>query len=90
MDVHIIEQVGREALLLALLISAPALLTALVIGLTVSLFQAATQIQEQTLTFVPKLIGICAVIAGLGSCILHLLGRFTVVGLFDKIPYWVH
>ncbi len=49
--------IGREAVLIALLISAPMLLTGLVVGLTLSLLQAVTQIQEQTLTFVPKIIG---------------------------------
>ncbi len=47
----------REALSLMLLLSLPVLLAALVIGLTVSLFQAMTQIQEQTLSFVPKIVG---------------------------------
>lgn len=48
----------REALWVLLLISAPAMLTALVVGLTISLLQALTQIQEMTLTFVPKMIAI--------------------------------
>lgn len=48
--------VGREAVMIALLISAPMLLTGLVVGLVLSLLQAVTQIQEQTLTFVPKIV----------------------------------
>ena len=47
----------RESLILMLTLSAPILLAALVIGLTVSIVQAATQIQEQTLSFVPKILG---------------------------------
>jgi len=47
----------RETLLLTLWLSLPVLMAALVIGLTISLFQAVTQIQEQTLTFVPKILG---------------------------------
>ena len=47
----------REALLVALYISGPILVVGLVIGLSVSIFQAVTQIQEQTLTFVPKIVG---------------------------------
>jgi flagellar biosynthesis protein FliQ len=48
--------IGREALLIGLLISSPMLLAGLVVGLVLSLLQAVTQIQEQTLTFVPKII----------------------------------
>ena len=48
---------GREALTLLLMISLPVLLTVLVVGLVVSIFQAVTQINENTLSFVPKLIG---------------------------------
>lgn len=48
--------IGREAVMIALLISAPMLLTGLVVGLVLSLLQAVTQIQEQTLTFVPKIV----------------------------------
>ena len=57
---------GRQALELTLLISAPPLLAALIIGLVVSIFQAATQINEMTLSFIPKLVGmfIALIIAG--------------------------
>lgn len=50
--------VGREAIMLLIKISAPIMVAALVVGLVVSLFQALTQIQEQTLTFVPKILAI--------------------------------
>ena len=49
---------GRQALELTLLVAAPPLLAALIIGLVVSIFQAATQINEMTLSFIPKLLGI--------------------------------
>jgi flagellar biosynthetic protein FliQ len=49
---------GKDAVIITLMISAPILLTVLVIGLLVSIFQAATQINEQTLSFIPKLIGV--------------------------------
>lgn len=49
--------VVRETLTLTLILSAPILIAAVVIGLSISLFQAVTQIQEQTLTFVPKILG---------------------------------
>jgi len=51
----------REALLLALIASAPVLLAGLLVGLVISLFQALTQIQEQTLVFVPKIVAMVAV-----------------------------
>ena len=54
---------GREALVTGLLLSSPALAAGLVIGLIVSLLQAVTQIQEQTISFVPKLLGIVAVLS---------------------------
>lgn len=57
---------GRTAMEITLLVSAPLLLIALIIGLVVSIFQAATQINEATLSFIPKLVGvfIALVIAG--------------------------
>ena len=57
---------GQQALLIMLLVSAPALLAALAIGLLVSVFQAATQINEMTLAFIPKLLGVffALVVAG--------------------------
>jgi flagellar biosynthetic protein FliQ len=51
----------RQAILLALLVSAPMLVTALVVGIVVSLIQAVTQLQEQTLTFIPKLLALALV-----------------------------
>lgn len=57
MEVDQAVNIVRQALFTALMISAPILAVGLVIGLTVSLFQAVTQIQEQTLSFVPKIIG---------------------------------
>jgi flagellar biosynthetic protein FliQ len=49
---------GRDAMEITLMIAAPMLLTALIIGLMVSIFQAATQINEATLSFIPKLVGV--------------------------------
>ena len=57
---------GRQAMEVTLLLAAPMLATALIIGLVVSIFQAATQINEQTLAFIPKLVGVflAMIIAG--------------------------
>lgn len=62
----IVMEIGRQAIEATLMMSAPMLLAALAVGLIVSIFQAATQINEQTLSFIPKLIGIfvALVIAG--------------------------
>ena len=74
-----------EALQLTLLVSAPLLLTALVVGLVVSVFQAATQINEMTLSFIPKLVGVFVAIVVSGPWILQLLIDYTQ-RLFSGIP----
>jgi flagellar biosynthetic protein FliQ len=71
----------REVLFLA----APLLFTALIVGLVVAIFQATTSIQEQTLTFVPKIIAILLVLAFLGGWMFSSLGDYTVQ-LFRRIP----
>ncbi|MDD7794588.1 MULTISPECIES: flagellar biosynthesis protein FliQ [unclassified Clostridium] len=67
----------KDTLVTALKVSAPFLVVALVVGLIISIIQATTQIQEQTLTFVPKLVAIAAVGLILGSWVLHQLLSFT-------------
>ncbi|OGQ26993.1 MAG: EscS/YscS/HrcS family type III secretion system export apparatus protein [Deltaproteobacteria bacterium RIFCSPLOWO2_02_FULL_50_16] len=57
---------GKQALFLVLILTAPPVLAAMLVGLTVSLFQATTQLQEMTLTFVPKLVTIILVLALVG------------------------
>jgi flagellar biosynthetic protein FliQ len=58
MDVGVLGEITREAVYVLITISAPILILSLVVGLTISLFQALTQIQENTLTFVPKILTI--------------------------------
>ena len=65
-----------------------ALLTALLIGLLVSLFQAATQINEMTLSFIPKILGVFAVLIIAGPWLLSLIIDFTRT-LFQNIPFLV-
>jgi flagellar biosynthetic protein FliQ len=67
------------------MVSAPLLLTALVTGLLVSVFQAATQINEMTLSFIPKLLAIFAVMVLAGPWILNVMVDFTR-RLFQSIP----
>jgi flagellar biosynthesis protein FliQ len=78
----------REALELTLLVSAPLLLTALAVGLVVSIFQAATQINEQTLSFIPKLLGVFVAIVVCGPWILQLMIDYTQ-RMFTNIPMLV-
>lgn len=66
-----------ETLYLVLLVSAPALIAAMVVGLAIGLLQAVTQVQEQTLAFVPKLVGVALVLALLGGWMSGELVRFT-------------
>ena len=80
--------IGRQALELTLLVSAPLLLTALVIGLFVSIFQAATQINEMTLSFIPKLLGMFAVLIIAGPWMIGLLLDY-MQRLFTSIPWMV-
>jgi flagellar biosynthetic protein FliQ len=74
-----------QTMLVALKLSAPILVTSLVIGFAISLFQSMTQIQEFTLSFVPKLIGVGIALLVCGNWMLHTLVDFTI-HLFNGIP----
>jgi flagellar biosynthetic protein FliQ len=76
---------AQNALVLALMLAAPILLTSLIIGIFISLFQAATQINEATLTFVPKIVGVSLMLALLGSWMAQQLLTFTS-NLFRSLP----
>ena len=78
----------REALEILLIISAPLLITALVTGLVVSVFQAATQINEMTLSFIPKLLGVFVAIVVSGPWIMQLLVDYTQ-RIFTNIPMMI-
>lgn len=77
-------EIAREGMLVMLKISAPALLAGLAVGLVVSLFQAVTQIQEQTLTFVPKVLIIFLVLLLFLPFMMHTLMDFTR-GVMDRM-----
>ena len=83
-DTTIIE-IAMRTMVVALKLSAPILVTSLVIGFTVSLFQSMTQIQEFTLAFVPKLIGVGIALLICGNWMLHTLMTFTI-DLFEGLP----
>lgn len=74
----------KDTIVTAAKVSAPILITVLVLGLIISIFQASTQIQEQTLTFVPKLIATAVVGILLGSWMLQTIMSFTT-RIFDMI-----
>ncbi|MBI2266789.1 MAG: flagellar biosynthesis protein FliQ [Armatimonadetes bacterium] len=74
-----------QALFLILLLSAPMLISALVVGLIISILQATTQVQEQTLSFVPKIVATFLSLILFGPWISSLLGNFTVE-LIKEIP----
>ena len=73
MTVEMVLDVLREAFLRILAISGPALLVGMLVGLVISIFQATTQIQEQTLSFVPKLLAIFLTLILAGNFMLNLL-----------------
>ena len=77
--------IGERALEMALMLAAPLLLSALVIGLLVGIFQAATQINEMTLSFIPKLIGMAAALVIAGPWMLKELIGYTRL-LIESIP----
>ena len=76
---------GRHALEITLMISAPMLLTALAVGLVVSIFQAATQINEMTLSFIPKLVGIFVALVVAGPWMLAVMVDY-MRELYSSIP----
>jgi flagellar biosynthetic protein FliQ len=76
---------GVKTLLVAAKLSAPILITALAVGFAIALLQSMTQIQEVTLSFVPKLIGIGIVLVVCGNWMIQTLVQFTQQ-LFDELP----
>jgi len=82
---ELVMDVGRQAVEMTLLLGAPLLLAALLIGLIVSIFQAATQINEQTLSFIPKLVGVFLTLLLAGPWMLEMMVEY-VRRLFESIP----
>ncbi|MBS1132506.1 MAG: Flagellar biosynthesis protein FliQ [Proteobacteria bacterium] len=78
-------EIGRQAIEVTLLISAPMLITALVVGLIVSIFQAATQLNESTLQFVPKLVAMFVVLLLTGPWMIQYMVDY-IQRLFGSIP----
>jgi flagellar biosynthesis protein FliQ len=78
-------EIGRQAIEVTLVLSAPPLLSALIVGLVVSIFQAATQINESTLQFVPKLVVMFMVLLLVGPWMIQYMVDY-IQRLFESIP----
>jgi flagellar biosynthesis protein FliQ len=88
MSIEFVTSFGREALLVVLLISAPLLGFALLVGVIISIFQAVTQIQEMTLTFVPKILAVLIALLAFGPWIIRIMLNFTTT-LFLNLPTYM-
>jgi flagellar biosynthetic protein FliQ len=88
MDLGVAVEIIRSGIFHILIASAPALITGLVVGLVVSIIQATTSIQEQTLTFVPKIAAIMIAIFVMGPWMIRLIVEFAE-NLFRRIPEMV-
>lgn len=84
MDISSVMSVMQHAMVIAVKMAAPVLIISMAVGLIISVFQAATQIHEQTLTFVPKLIAIAVILVLLGSWMMESMSDF-VFYIFDTI-----
>lgn len=86
MTPDIVIDLGRSALTTTVLLSAPLLMAALLTGLVVGLFQAATQINEQTLSFIPKLLSMVIVLIATGPWLLQVILDFTSELIVETVP----
>ena len=78
-------KLGQDALMLVLYVAGPMLIVALIVGLGVSIFQAVTQVHEMTLTFIPKILAVVAVVMFFLPWIIRRMIDYTT-GLFNSIP----
>ncbi len=81
-------ELGKNAVTMTIMLAAPMMVVALVIGLVISVFQALTQIQEQSLTFVPKILAVFGTLLVAGPWLLKNLLNYTM-GLFNMLPQMV-
>ena len=85
MTPEMVTTIGQQALWVTMLIAAPLLLSALAVGLLVGMFQAATQINEMTMSFIPKLLVLVAVLVIAGPWMLSIIVNYTRQ-LMEQIP----
>ncbi|WP_408954538.1 flagellar biosynthesis protein FliQ [Natroniella sp. ANB-PHB2] len=88
MSQTLVIEIGRKALLVTIQVAAPMLLLGMLAGLIVSIFQATTQIQEQTLSFIPKILAVLVALMVFGPWVLNVLLDF-VGELFINIPSYI-
>lgn len=89
MTLGVVVNLIRGSIFEILILAAPILIVALVVGLIVAIFQATTSIQEQTLTFVPKILSILLTIALLGNWMFASLRQYAIT-IFELIPRIIH
>lgn len=89
MSVGFINFIIQKVIMTVLYLSAPPLIASLAIGITISVFQAVTQLQDQTLTFVPKIIVVIIVLLIFGPWMLSILVDFTKE-IFLHFPMYIH
>ncbi|MFC2342754.1 MAG: flagellar biosynthesis protein FliQ [Negativicutes bacterium] len=88
MSGDVVVQLGQQALMVVLLVSAPMLGLGLLVGLCVSVFQATTSIQEQTLAFIPKIIAVFVAILIFGPWMLRILVEY-VMNILVNLPQYI-
>lgn len=89
MTIDAVTEIASQALYLIIKVSLPVLLVSLVIGLVISIFQTVTSIQEQTLTFVPKIIGVFLALMFLGGWMMQNMVDFTAQ-LWNSFSVFIH
>ena len=89
--VDVVVDIAKESLYTVISVALPVLLVSLIVGLIVSIFQTVTSIQEQTLTFVPKIVAVCITLVVVGSWMLETLVDFAVKlwSDFDYYLQWI-
>ncbi|MCI6170759.1 MAG: flagellar biosynthesis protein FliQ [Selenomonadaceae bacterium] len=88
MSGDLVIQLGQEALMVVLLVSAPMLGLGLIVGLAVSVFQATTSIQEQTLAFIPKIIAVFVAVLIFGPWMLSIMVEY-VTNMLVNLPSYI-
>ncbi len=88
MSEEFVINLARESIITALLLASPMLILSLVVGLGISIFQATTQVQEQTLTFVPKIVAVFLGVLVFGSWMLNLIVQFAI-HIFQNMAQFV-
>ena len=88
MSSALVIQIGQEALMVVMIVAAPMLGLGLIVGLLVSVFQATTSIQEQTLAFIPKIIAVFVAILIFGPWMLQIMTQY-VTGILVNLPMYL-